>query len=231
MTRPEPDFIEIEPSDGEDYAKIEIPEGLALRAWTLGAVEGKPRTLGDIVEAQARTDVFTTRNAGPEEMLVTDESRHRVELEARTVNTYCFLDALLLAFLEDDEIRVTTTPPRSDTPIELSASPDRIQAPAEEFVVSFGVSADVPTDPAALEDKSEAELLELGHRYGCPKINLFEDETAYQAWGSQADAITIPMRLPEALALARDIVRAWGQTEYPVSKIRSDAPNASDRST
>lgn len=210
MTQPQASHIEVEPSQGEDYVDVEIPEGLALRAWTLGAVEGKPRTLGDIVEAQARTDVFTPRNGDPEELLVTDESRHRVELDERTVNTYCFLDALLLAFLEDDEIHITTTPPGSDRSIELSASPDRIRAPAGELVVSFGVSADVPTDPSALEDKSEAELLELGHRYGCPKINLFPDDEAYQAWAQTVDAVTVPINLAQALALARDTVEAWG---------------------
>lgn len=197
----------IEPSD--DDAKTPVPEAIgdALAALTGG--ETRPTRLGGFLEL-AGADVFSPDAASVDDLLVTDDdSRHEVGLDDRAVNTYCFLDALVLALLEDDPVDITTRPPGSDETIELTASREGIQGGHDEMVVSFGFSDELPRDPDAYADKTTEEIRATTHALGCPMINLFPDREAYDAWIQEADAVAMPLGLPEALALARDTVDAW----------------------
>lgn len=204
------DTIDVEPSDGNDYTDRQVPEEIAAALEAMGDVDGPTRTLGDLLEL-ADSDVFSPGELSPEQMLVTESSRHEVHLAERTVNTYCILDALVLAFLEDEPIEIETRPPgRSDT-IAFTASRQGLTGVDERMVMSFGFSTELETERSAYEDKAPAEVQATIHELGCPKINLFPDREAYQTWAEQADAVTMPVRLAEALALARDTVEAWDE--------------------
>lgn len=208
MTRQTTDTGTIEPADGDDYVDREVPDAIADVLKTLAGIDEAPRTLGGFAEL-GETDLFSPGEAGVDEMLFTDESRHEVRLPDRTEHTYCFLDALVLAFVEDEPIEIRTRPPAADEPIELVVSSQRLQGAPEGSVVSFGFSSRLTTELSDVEGRSRAELLDVIHRHGCPKINLFEDEQAYGAWARDADAVTMPLTLPQAYALARDTVRTW----------------------
>lgn len=208
MTRQRSNTATIEPADGDDYVDREVPDAIADVLKTLAGVDEAPRTLGGFADL-GETDLFSPGEAGLDEMLFTDESRHLVRLPDRTEHTYCFLDALVLAFVEDGPVEIRTRPPTSDEPTELVVSSERLQGAAGGSVVSFGFSSRLTTELSDVDGRSRAELLDVIHRHGCPKINLFEDKQAYEAWASEADAVTMPLTLPQAYALARDTVRTW----------------------
>lgn len=206
------DAIEIEPSDGEDYAERELPEEITevLRLLTgLVDLEETPQTLGEFAHLHGRSSLFVPGELTVEDMLITDDSRHEVRLAEGTVHTYCILDALILPFLEEEPVEITTRPPGSEETIELVASSEGLRGGREEMVVSFGFSRRLQQLASNVEERSRGEVLEIVHEHGCPKINLFEDEAAYEAWASEADAVTMPIGLPQALALARDTAHAW----------------------
>lgn len=213
MRRNRPDdTIDIEPSDGDDYVDRELPPEIADRLEVLtglAGVDAAPETLGEFAELNGQTDAFSPGEVTVEELLLAEESRHQVEWGDRTAHTNCILDALILAFAEDQPVEITTRPPGSGETIEIVASPEGVTGAREEMVVSFGFSTDLPTDPAAFEEAPHEEVLAMAHEHGCPKINLFEDMEAYRAWAGEADAVTMPMTLPQALALARDTVEVW----------------------
>lgn len=200
---------EIEFDDGADRPTLELPETLGRQATHVTAAEDPPETMEELAEAFARTGTFQPGEASVEDLLVTDDSRHEVRLPDRTVNTYCFLDALALAVLEDREVEITTRPPGTDAVIELTASRERIQGGNEEMVVSFGFAPKLASDGDDRRDRSQKEVLDAVHRHGCPKMNLFPDGETYEAWASEDEAVTIPIGLPRALALVHDFVDGW----------------------
>lgn len=202
------DAIDVQASDGNDYADREVPDEIGQALVALAGGGRLPETLGGLM-ALADNDVFSPGELDAEEMLVTDDSRHEVRLPGRTVNTYCILDALVLAFLEGEPVEIETRPPGSDRTIALTASPEGLTGVPEAAVVSFGFSTDLPTDPSAHVGEAPAEVQETIHRLGCPQINLFPDREAYEAWAREADAVTMSLSPGEALALARDTVERW----------------------
>lgn len=205
-----PDTIDVAPSDGNDYTDREVPDEIAAALEAMGDVDGSARRLGDLLEL-ADSDVFSPGELSPEQMLVADDSRHEVHLPERTVNTYCILDALVLAFLEDEPIEIETRPPGAQEPIAFTASRQGLTGVDERMVMSFGFSTELETDREAYEGQDPAQVQATIHELGCPKINLFPNRDAYEAWAEQADAVTMPVRLAEALALARDTVEAWDE--------------------
>lgn len=209
---PATEAIDVEPSDGEDYVDREVPREIAAALQAMADVDGPARTLGDLLDL-TDTDVFSPGELTPEEMLVTDDSRHEVHLADRSVNTYCVLDALVLAFLEDEPVRIETRPPGSRDAIAFTASREGLAGVDEVAVLSLGFSTRLPTDRSAYEGESPAEVQETIHDLGCPKINLFPDRDAYEAWARDNDAVTMPIPLAEALALARDTVEHWREAE------------------
>lgn len=209
MSRPSnPDATDVEPSHGDGYTDREVPEQIGEALVALGGGDHAPETLGGFLSL-ADSDVFSPGELEAEEMLVTDDSRHVVRLAGRTVHTYCILDALVLAFLEDEPIDVETRPPGAEETIAFTASPEGLAGVPKDGVVSFGFSTKLETDRAAYEDAAPTEVQATIHELGCPRINLFEDLQAYEDWAEDADAVTMPLPLPEALALARDTVEAW----------------------
>lgn len=210
--RTEPGTIDVEPSDGDDYADRELPKEITevLRLLTsLAGVEEAPRTFGDFAHLDGRGSLFSPGELDVGEMLITDDSPHQVELADRTVHTYCVLDALVLPFLEDEPVSITTRPPGCEETIELVASREGIRGGDERMVVSFGFAPQLADLASTADDRSPEQVLEMLHEHGCPKINLFEDRDAYQAWADRSDAVTTSLALPQALALARDTAQAW----------------------
>lgn len=206
--RPATDTIDITPSDGDGYVDREVPEEIAAALQAMANVDGSPRRLGDLLEV-TDTDVFSPGDLTTEEMLVTEDSRHEVRLADRTVNTFCILDALVLAFLEDEPIAIETRPPGAEQTIAFTASQEGLAGVDEAMVVSFGFSTELPTDRSAYEGRSPGQVQATIHEHGCLKINLFPAREAYEAWAEEAEAVTMPIELAEALALARDTVEHW----------------------
>lgn len=202
------DTVDVTPSDGNAYRDRPVPEAIGDAVLALAGEGGRPETLGDLLSL-SETDVFSPDPLDEEALLVTDDSRHRVRLGDRTVHTYCVLDALVLAFLQDEPVEIETRPPGSSETIAFTASPEGLAGVDEAMVVSFGFSTELPTEPTAYEGQPPEEVQDTIHELGCPKINLFEDREAYEAWAEGADAVTMPVPVAEALALARDTVRAW----------------------
>lgn len=205
MARTESDSLHVAPSDGDDYAQIEIPEGLARRTRALVGAEETPRTLGDIVHVHDETEAFVPEAFTWQDMLVAEDSRHEVLVDDERFNTYCVLDALVLPFLLDERVEIRSMPPVGDNPIEIETTARLLEARPASAVVSFGFSLDIPETRRSLDAADPASLQELLHSEACPKINAFPDRSAYEAWAAETDAVTIGLTLAQAYAMARDV--------------------------
>lgn len=208
MARTDAGTLHATPEDGRDYAEVPIPEGLATRTSTLVGTDETPQTLGEILAAHDDTGAFVPEDATWEDMLVSEKSRHRVRVGDEEYNTYCVLDALVLPFLLDETVEISSTPPGGGSAVEIVAGPDELEARPETTVVSFGVSLGIPEDRGALEATDPEQLQELIHAEGCPRINAFPDREAYQAWADEVEAVTVAVSLAQAYAMAKDAAPA-----------------------
>jgi hypothetical protein len=198
---------DVTPAD-EDHLDREVPQPIAEALQELAGEDEAPRTLRGM-RALARADAFSPGERTVDEMLTTDESRHRVHLPDRTVHTYCILDALVYPFLEQTTVEIETRPPNRDETIAFTASPAGARGIDDSMVVSFGFDPGLLEEPAVAEDASVAEIQDATHAYGCPEINLFPGREAYEAWAEDSDAVAMPLAPSQALALARDTVQQW----------------------
>lgn len=203
----------IRPADGTSYRQRPLPDELAtVLAYAMDTdPDEAPETLEGLLALDRQAGVFHPDEQDAEAMLVTGDSRHAVHLAEGPVHTYCVLDAFVLAMLQDEPVTVVTRPPGGEEAVELVVSDQGAWQAGEAMVVSFGFQASMPQDEAAFADASQAEILETTHEHGCPAMNLFPDREAYEAWARRSEAVTVPLGLAEALALARDTVEHWRQ--------------------
>lgn len=210
MGRTQPDTLDASPADGSDYTAIPVPEELARRTRVMVDLDGTPGTLGELAQLFEETGAFTLGDAFTwQDLLVSDgETRHEVRIGDQVHHTYCILDALVLPFVLDRPVEITSQPPVDGDVIRITATPERLTATPASTIVSFGTSLDFPETTDALDEGDPAGLLELTHDEGCPKINAFPDREAYEAWAKQAEAVTLGMTLAQAYAMAHDTAHA-----------------------
>jgi alkylmercury lyase len=97
-------------------------------------------------------------------------TRHRFELGAQTLFTWCVLDALFLPEILDQEARVATHCPASDTPIVLRVAPDRVVDVEPPGAVMSMVAPEI----AACQDDLRGAF--------CSHVSFFAGRDSFKRW-------------------------------------------------
>lgn len=173
------------------WQDIPLHEPLARRLSQVLGLKDIPRTFGGLSSWGDGSCGTVT----PADLLSPSPTNHRVYFDDEMLYTHCVMDALILPSLRDRPAEVVSRDPESRQEVRLRISREGLEpsdgAPVQA-VVSLGVLAD-ETRPL--------------HEAFCPFVNLFVSRASYDRWArSQTQAITVPIPLDAAVALAR----SWG---------------------
>lgn len=190
--------------------RIDLPDELAAHLADASGLDEPPATLSDwAADFEARADLAGA-GMGDEDLFTDEETRHEVDVEGRLRHTPCVVDALEAAFLADDErVSVRSTDPTSGGTVTFEVDGDRVDATPADAIVSLGLASDLP-EPDDDDSPLAAWLGGDGvdddvREYACAYINAFESRENYRTWTETVDAVTAPLSVPQAAAVAR-----WG---------------------
>lgn len=194
----------MDPDDATEYHGPAVPEPLGEQLQAVFAVDERPRTFGDVVDAVADLADRAGIEVDLETLCTTDESPHRATFRGRTRHYLCPQDALVVPFLAEDvtAVDVETVSPVRGRRVEFTVSEAGIDADPPETVLSFGVASDAG-------DRSTADHGPVvAYRQICPYGKAFASRAEYDAWAADVDAYTTVISMADALEFARALGRA-----------------------
>ena len=143
-------------------------------------------------------NLFVSREGQPPDRMLRDflsftPTAHVVETQSGArFFTRCALDALLAAWILDENLEIETLPPGATSPLRLTIRHGQLHAP-EGAVLTFPERPDTGT---------AGEI----HETFCPYVNVFPDEQAHQTWTSISPVPTTTIRLQDAFSVSQDLV-------------------------
>jgi hypothetical protein len=152
------------------YAGVPLPDAIATAlACMLSLKAGSISTLGDLPGRLMPEHM-------PRNSLVAEHAtRHEVRMAGRRLYAHCFLDALMLGYLDArSEAQVRSLSPLDEVSVRVWLSGDVVYVRPQEAVMSFGVGHG-PFDAT--------------QTYLCPYISAFRDREEY-GWTSPASVDT-----------------------------------------
>ncbi len=184
-----------------------LPSALSEQFQVSLGFDEPPATLADWADATADLldDEYVPER--PEDLCLTESSRHEARLDGETLYFQCFFDTLLVPFVVDGtpEVQVRSRSPVTDTVVTGTVTRDEVAVEPDGAVMSFGAATDVVS--AAYLDVPAT----LAYRRFCPFIEAFPDESAYERWAETTKGgVTMPLSLAEGFALARRLVGVPG---------------------
>jgi hypothetical protein len=173
------------------YAGVPLPDAIATAlARMLSLKAGSISTLGDLPDRLMPEHM--PRNA----LVAEHPTRHEVRMAGRRLYAHCFLDALMLGYLDArGEAQIRSLSPLDEVSVRVWLSGDVVYVRPPEAVMSFGVGHG-PFDAT--------------QTYLCPYISAFRDREEYERWCAAGRNLHTTIALPvlDAVALAHDIVLA-----------------------
>jgi hypothetical protein len=195
-----------------------IPDALGGRLRTAHELDDTPATIGDWMdgirdtmaergEARPEGEPPNERAAEGREQLdgppavadlcVAGAARHRAAWDGSTEQFHCTIDALMVPFITDEPVTVTSASPRDGTLVTVEVDGDQVVVTPGDAVLSLGA--------AAVEDGDgfdrDAAIQGL-----CAYGNAFPSREDYETWAADVDAETTAIPLTEGVGLAADIV-------------------------
>lgn len=189
--------------DGPSLDDHELPPSVAEQLEISLGLGEAPATLAQWVDETVDVLGPEYLPADPEALCVTESSRHEARVDGTTRHYRCFLDVLLLPFVQEDPapVRFRSHSPVQGSVVEGTVTRTAVSAEPGTAVVSFGAATDVVS--AAYLDVPSALAVD---RF-CPYVQAFPDEAAYERWASRTgDGVTTPIPLEVAFALARRLL-------------------------
>ena len=199
MSQTEPDSTV--PADAQtrplnDDLDVALPSEVASAFQTSLDADTAPRTLVDWVGLL--DDLVDDWPPAVDDLCHAADGKHRADAGAQSFRFACVLDAMLLPFLRDDPVTVTSQLQGADGDISFRVTDTEITGPTDA-VISFGAA-----------DRPPQGEVTPAHAYGviCPYIHTFPDRPAYADWAATVDGPTMALSLPTALGLAKAMVEA-----------------------
>lgn len=192
----------------DDGGDVPRPLGEGLRR--LLALDARPRTFGDYVDAMAalvETDGFAVDLTS---LCTTDDSPHRATFLGETHQYHCPLDAFVVPFLAEEppEVRVRTVCPVTDDRVTFTVTPSTIDSQPADAVLSFGVATDALSRSNEGQRPSDGDPNPaLAYRCVCPYSKAFTSQRAYGRWARDVDAYTTTISTADVLGLASALGR------------------------
>lgn len=173
-----------------------LPTDFVEYATNLTGLEEAPTTLEEwwmaVLEQYEENDVAV----GLSDLYSESPTRHEVHVDGRVRHTYCAMDALQAAVMEDQaRVTVRSVDPVSATPVTFIVDDDGVNVSPEGALLCFGMNI-TPEDVEAVgslaewsvqDDKSE---IQAGV---CQYTNAFESETTYERWAAETDSVHAPL--------------------------------------
>lgn len=182
----------------EAYRSRPIPDALADRLQTAHELEDAPATVGDW--ADGVRDAMADRLDGSPavaDLCLAGTARHRAAWDGGTEQFHCTVDAMMVPFVVDEPVTVTSASPRDGTLVTVAVDGDEATVQPGDAVLSLG--ADAVEEGDGFEWNAAIEGL-------CAYGNAFPSRAAYEDWASGVDAETTAIPLAEGVGLAADLV-------------------------
>lgn len=186
-----------------DYRGPEIPAPLGDQLRAALALEERPGTFGDWVDAMAVLVDREGIDVDLDTLCTTDESPHRATFDGRTQHYQCAQDAFVVPFLAEDvdAVRIETECPVTGESIAIAVNGSGLTVSPDETVVSFGVADDLDAPEAGTASPV------LAYEHICPYGHAFASSEAYEAWAADVDALTMRVSTADTLQLAKALGR------------------------
>ncbi len=127
---------------------------------------------------------------------------HRLQIDGRTLWTWCAWDSLFIPEILGEEARVESRDPRTGNMIRLTVGPDGVRASEPEAPVVSFVAADAEQFNRSAENVMGSF---------CHFVFFFESRASGEAWTAE-NAGTFILSLDEAAELAHRLNRrTWGE--------------------
>ena len=170
------------------YEQIRVTDELSSSVQrAVGASPRRLETLGALVKGV----VAGCWAPQPDNLISEEPTRHQVRVDGRTLHTFCFVDALMLPFVFEEEaaVEVRSTSPTGGK-VSALVTERGVKASPPGTVVSFGASR--------MGEGTICETL-------CPYLNAFPSRADYERWAEcTPQAVTVALSLQDAFDLARD---------------------------
>lgn len=131
--------------------------------------------------------------------LVHEDSPHYAIMDGIRYDFACCIDAVILAAIEEQAVRVNTRSPEGDVIVLAVDSDGDVRANPIDTVFSFGIDTCIePADPPTLAD---------AYRAICPYVKAFPSVEAYDRWSAETHVPTVGFSGETVTELARRLAR------------------------
>lgn len=187
---------------------IELPTDFAEHMATLTDIDTPPATMEELWTAVGNQYSENDLTVGLDDLYSEAPTRHEVHVDGRVRYTYCALDALMAAVIEEQTpVTVRSIDPVTATPVTITVSGDAVEVSPEEALICYGSDID-PADVEAVgslaawsvqDDKDEIQTSV------CQYTNAFENEATYEEWASQTESLTASLPPKKVVPLLRKL--------------------------
>ena len=207
-----PDAMDTESKLTEGH--VELPTDFAEHAATVTGLDAPPATLEEWWAAVLDQFSESDLSVGFTDLYSEAPTRHEVHVDDRIRYTYCVMDALEAAVMEEQAtVTVRSIDPVAGTPVTFTISDDSVEVSPEAALICFGSRVDAEDVEAVgslaawavQDDKSEVQAAV------CQYTNAFESEATYEQWASEIESVTAPLPPTKVVPLMQKL--PWEQEE------------------
>lgn len=173
-----------------------MPTDFVEYAADLTGLDEPPTTLEEwwmaVLDQYEENDVAV----GLSDLYSESPTRHEVRVGGRVRYTYCAMDALQAAVMEDQaSVRVRSVDPVSATPVTFTVDDDGVDVSPEGALLCFGMSltpedVEVVGSLAEWSVQDDKDAIQTGV---CQYTNAFESEETYETWAAETESVHAPL--------------------------------------